>query len=480
MGARAALFGLALFFGASCAEVPPERPHVVFIAVDDLLPRLGCYGFDDAYTPHMDALASEGALFQRAYAQFAQCGPSRASVITGLIPERCGVLRNDADFRATIGDALVLPELFREAGWRTLALGKVQHGQGAVDDERSWSEAPWRPERWQRWYASEEARAQQKAAEAEVPEAQRHLVRAVIEDHADLEDGEFPDALIADEAIRRIAEHADGGARAGEPLFLAVGFLKPHLPFVSPQKYWDLHQGTNRVLQGQPPTGAPAVALHNSDELRAYLDVPDEGPLSPELASRLVRGYRASASFVDAQVGRVLQALKESGMAEDTVVVLWGDHGWHFNELGMWAKQSNFEQALRVPLLIRGGGVKKGDVHAFVELVDLYPTLASLAGLEAPEDLDGRDLAPALRGGDWPSAEVAPRSQYPRGQVMGRTVRDEGHRYTEWERGGEVQATELYQSHVGVNEERNLVGLDVDGETLARMRALLRLRFARE
>jgi len=478
MRGRAALVSLALFTGVCCAEAPSESPHIVFISVDDLLPRLGCYGFGDAHTPHMDELAREGALFQRAYAQFAQCGPSRASVITGLIPERCGVLRNDADFRVTIGDQRVLPELFREAGWRTLSLGKVHHGQGAVDDERSWSEAPWRPERWQRWYASEEARARQAAAEAEAPAAQRHLVRAVIEDHADLDDGEFPDALIADEAIRKITEHADGGARAGEPLFLAVGFLKPHLPFVSPQKYWDLHQGTNRVLQGQPPTGAPAVALHNSDELRAYLDVPDEGPLSPELATRLVRGYRASASFVDAQVGRLMQALEENGMAEETVVVLWGDHGWHFNELGMWAKQTNFEQALRVPLIVRGGGIAAGEVDSFVELVDLYPTLASLAGLEAPGELDGRDLSRTLLSGDWPDAEVAPRSQYPRGQVMGRTVRDEGNRYTEWEQGGEVTATELYESRVGVNEEHNLVGSGSEGETIARMRALLRARFA--
>lgn len=478
MRARTALLGLALFTGVSCAEAPPERPHVVFISVDDLLPRLGCYGFGDAHTPNIDALARDGALFERAYAQFAQCGPSRASVITGLLPERCGVLSNDADFRVTIGDQRVMPELFREAGWRTIALGKVHHGQGASDDERSWSEAPWRPERWQRWYASEEARAQQRAAEALVPEAQRQPVRAVIEDHADVDEGEFPDALIADEAIRRIAEHANDGARSGEPLFLAVGFLKPHLPFVSPKKYWDLHQGTNRALQGSAPVGAPEVALHDSLELRAYLDVPDEGPFSPELASRLVRGYRACASFVDAQVGRVMQALEESGMAEDTVVVLWGDHGWHFNELGIWAKQTNFEQALRVPLVIRGGGVRPGEVDSFVELVDLFPTLASLAGLDVPEDLDGRDLSGPLRGGDWPLELVAPRSQYPRGQVMGRSVRDEGYRYTEWEREGVVVATELYEARVGVNEERNLADAGSGGAELARMQALMRERFA--
>ena len=479
MRARALLLGLVLFAGVRCAEAPPERPHVVFISVDDLLPRLGCYGVGDAHTPNIDELAREGALFQRAYAQFAQCGPSRASVLTGLLPERCGVLRNDADYRATIGDQRVLPELFREAGWRTIALGKVHHGQGASDDERSWSEAPWRPERWQRWYASEEARAQQRAAEAGTPEAQRHLVRAVFEDHAEVDEGEFPDALIADEAIQRIVEHAAGGARAGEPLFLAVGFLKPHLPFVSPQKYWDLHQGTNRVLQGSPPVGAPAVAFHNSEELRAYLDVPDTGPLSPELASRLVRGYRASASFIDAQVGRVMRALEEHGMSEDTLVVLWGDHGWHFNELGMWAKQTNFEQAVRVPLVIRGGGVRAGEVDSFVELVDLYPTLASLAGLRAPDGLDGRDLSVALRSGERPQVEIAPRSEYPRGPVMGRSVRDEARRYTEWERGGEVVATELYEARVGVNEERNLAGGESEDPDLERMKALLRERFAR-
>jgi len=479
MRAQVSLLGLSLLLGTCCSESPPERPHVVFISIDDLLPRLGCYGAGDAHTPHLDQLASEGALFQRAYAQFAQCGPSRASVITGLLPERCGVLRNDADYRATIGEAVVLPQLFREAGWRTVALGKVHHGQGAVDDGEAWSDDPWRPERWQRWYASASARAAQVAAENAAPTAHRAHVRSVVEDHADVSEGEFPDAQIADEAIRRIAEHSEGGARAGEPLFLAVGFLKPHLPFVSPKEYWDLHQGTNRVLQGRPPAGAPAVAMHDSEEVRAYLDVPDEGPFSSELSSRLSRGYRACASFVDAQVGRVMQALEEHGLAEDTIVVLWGDHGWHFNELGMWAKQTNFEQALRVPLIVRGGGVAAGEVDSFVELVDLYPTLAGLAGLEAPDGLDGRDLSAALREGERPAVEVAPRAQYPRGPVMGRTVRDEAHRYTEWEQAGEVAATELYAARVGVNEERNLAGEASAQGAVTRMAELLRLGFGR-
>jgi len=479
MRARALLLGLGIFLGAGCGESPPEQPHVVFISIDDLLPRLGCYGAGDANTPQLDRLAAEGALFQRAYAQFAQCGPSRASVITGLLPERCGVLRNDADYRTTIGEAVVLPQLFREAGWRTVALGKVHHGQGASDDGRAWSETPWRPDRWQRWYASDQARAVQAAAEAAAPEEHRARVRAVVEDHADLPEGEFPDARIADEAIRRIAEHSEGGARAGEPLFLAVGFLKPHLPFVSPKEYWDLHQGTNRVLQGRPPVGAPAVAMHDSEEVRAYLDVPDEGPFSPELSSRLLRGYRSCASFVDAQVGRVLQALEEHGLAEDTIVVVWGDHGWHFNELGMWSKQTNFEQALRVPLIVRGGGVAVGEVDSFVELVDLYPTLAGLAGLDAPGGLDGRDLSVALREGERLEPEVAPRAQYPRGPVMGRTVRDEAHRYTEWEQAGEVRATELYAARVGVNEERNLAGEASALEGVRRMAELLRLGFGR-
>lgn len=475
MRAPALLLTLALFAGACADEAPPVRPHVIFISVDDLLPQLGCYGVGDAHTPNIDALAMEGALFQGAYAQFAQCGPSRASVLTGLLPERCGVLRNDADYRATIGDQLVLPELFREAGYRSLSLGKVHHGYGASDDERAWSEAPWRPERWQRWYASEEARAAQRAAEAEVPEAQRSFVRAVIEDHADVDDSEFPDSLIAEEAIRRIQEHSKEGAHAGEPLFLAVGFLKPHLPFVSPQRFWDMHEGTNRVLQGNTPRDAPGLALHDSPELRAYLDVPNEGPLSADLATRLVRGYRACASFVDAQVGRIMAALEEHGMTEETVVVLWGDHGWHFNELGLWAKQTNFEQALRVPLLIRGGGVRAGEVRELVELVDIYPTLASLAGLEAPLGLDGRDLSLALRSGEWPEERLAPRSQYLRQGAMGRSVRDAGRRYTEWERDGEVIATELYEARPGVNEERNLAR-DKPQE-LTQMRALLRARF---
>jgi iduronate 2-sulfatase len=393
-----------------------------------------------------------------------------------MIPERCGVLRNDADYRDLLPDAVVLPQLFKEGGWRTISLGKIHHGVGASDDLLAWSEAPWRPERWQRWYASEGARAAQAAAEALVPEGQRAAVRAVIEDHADLPEDEFPDGMIADEAIRRITEHSATGDRSGEPLFLAVGFLKPHLPFVSPSKYWELHKGTNRVLQGRAPVGAPEVALHDSGELRAYQDVPDEGDFSPELASRLVRGYRACASFVDAQIGRVLASLEESGLADDTIVVVWGDHGWHFNELGMWAKQTVFEQALRVPLIVRGPGIEARELSSFVELVDLFPTLAGLAGLEAPAGLDGRDLSSLLSEGEQP-AFVAPRAQYPRGAVMGRTIRTESHRFTEWRSGEDVVATELYSALPMVNEELNIAEEDKASSVIFELRDLLMGRF---
>ena len=476
MRVRAALLCLGLFLGTGCGESLPAQPHILFICVDDLLPRLGCYGSADAETPELDRLAAEGALFTRAYAQYAQCGPSRASVLTGMIPERCGVLRNDADYRDLLPDAVVLPQLFKEGGWRTISLGKIHHGVGASDDLLAWSEAPWRPERWQRWYASEGARAAQAAAEALAPEARRSQVRAVIEDHADLPEEEFPDGMIADEAIRRIAEHSATGDRAGEPLFLAVGFLKPHLPFVSPSKYWDLHEGTNRVLQGRAPVGAPEVALHDSGELRAYQDVPDEGDFSPELASRLTRGYRACASFVDAQIGRVLASLEESGLADDTIVVIWGDHGWHFNELGMWAKQTVFEQALRVPLIVRGPGIEAREQSSFVELVDLFPTLAGLAGLEAPAGLDGRDLSSLLSEGEQP-AFVAPRAQYPRGAVMGRTIRTESHRFTEWRSAEEVVATELYSALPMVNEELNIAEEDKASSVIFELRDLLMGRF---
>jgi iduronate 2-sulfatase len=476
MRARAAFLCLGLFLGTGCGESLPAQPHVLFICVDDLLPRLGCYGSADAETPHLDRLATEGALFTRAYAQYAQCGPSRASVLTGMIPERCGVLRNDADYRTTLPDAVVLPQLFKESGWRTISLGKIHHGIGASDDLPAWSEAPWRPLRWQRWYASEAARAAQAAAEALIPEERRFQVRAVIEDHADLPESEFPDGLIADEAIRRITEHSADGERAGEPLFLAVGFLKPHLPFVSPTKYWDLHEGTNRVLQGRAPAGAPEVALHDSGELRAYQDVPDEGDFSPELASRLTRGYRACASFVDAQIGRVLASLEESGLADDTIVVVWGDHGWHFNELGMWAKQTVFEQALRVPLIVRAPGIEAREQSSFVELVDLFPTLAGLAGLAIPEGLDGRDLAGLLLDDEQPAA-LAPRAQYPRGAVMGRTIRTETHRYTEWRSAEEVVATELYSELPSINEEVNIAAEGNSSGEVFELRKLLMERF---
>ena len=216
--------------------------------------------------------------------------------------------------------------------------------------------------------------------------------------------------------------------------------------------------------------------MHDSGELRAYQDVPDEGDFSPELASRLTRGYRACASFVDAQIGRVLASLEESGLADDTIIVVWGDHGWHFNELGMWAKQTVFEQALRVPLIVRGPGIEARELSSFVELVDLFPTLAGLAGLAIPEGLDGRDLAGLLLEDEQPAA-VAPRAQYPRGAVMGRTIRTQSHRFTEWRSAEEVVATELYSALPTVNEELNLAEEDEFSSEVFELRKLLMGRF---
>ena len=273
-----------------------------------------------------------------------------------------------------------------------------------------------------------------------------------------VDDDTYDDGRIAAEAVRRIRAAA---AAPGAPLFLAVGFLKPHLPFVAPERYWRLHDPERlpRARPPGPPTGAPPYAAAPWGELRQYKDVPDRGPVDETLARRLVHGYYAATSYVDAQIGRVLDALDETGLASDTILVLWGDHGWHLGDHGQWCKHSNYEQATRIPLIVAAPGmVRGGATSALVESVDVLPTLLDLAALPPVEGRDGRSFAHVLAD---PSA--AGRDHcihvYPRGDRLGRAVRTAGLRLVEWRgfgAGEETAAWELYDLRADPDETRNL------------------------
>lgn len=432
--------------------------NVLFITVDDLRPALGCYGDPLAKTPNIDALAKRGLVFNRAYCQQAVCSPSRTSLLTGRRPDTTKIYNLEDHFRNTIPDVVTLPQHFKDNGYHTQGFGKIYHS--GLDDPNSWS-VP---------FTNPQAPNYSPAVNAAVAKKRQDAVKqglkgpamnraskgpaweCVDTDNDDsLQDGDTATRAIA--AMREIKD---------KPFFLAVGFIKPHLPFVAPKKYFDLHpiESFKVAPNNTRPAGAPDVAFHNFAELRAYEEMPaNPKPMPDKDALELIRAYYAAASYMDAQVGRLLAELDALKLRGDTIVILWGDHGWHLGEQGLWCKHTNFENATRAPLIISLPGQKtagqKSD--AFVEFVDVYPTLVELAGLKPTDGLEGTSFAPLIAdpGKAWKSAAF---SQYPRpGAVMGYSMRTERYRYTEWQdKEGKVIARELYDHEADPAETKNI------------------------
>jgi iduronate 2-sulfatase len=444
-----------------------DRPNVLLICVDDLKPVLACYGDQQARTPAIDGLAARGVRFERAFCNQAVCSPSRNSLMTGLRPQTLGIYDLGTHFRVAVPDAVTLSQHFRQQGYVAEGLGKILHtGHGNVDDPASWSVPSWRA----RVPAYAEAR---NAADSE---AGRDAKGAAWE-AAEVPDSQYADGQTAEEAIRRLR----GAKERGTPFFLAVGFLKPHLPFVAPQKYWDLYERESfAVAERQTaPEGAPSYAAQAGGELRNYRGIPARGVLPEEQQRTLIHGYYAAMSYMDAQVGRVLDELERLGLADKTIVVLWGDHGWHLGDHGMWCKHTNYEQAARIPLVVSGPGLPRGEVsRSLVETVDVYPTLAELAGLTVPLQVEGRSFAGVLREPDRPHREhvihVYPRTMPERGSVLGRAIRTERYRLVEWKAPGAPAAEadlELYDYETDPEETRNQAGQQP--EVVRQLRELL-------
>ena len=430
---------------ATAAEA--KRPNVLLICVDDLKPLLGCYGNTLIKSPAIDRLAARGLVLERAYCNQAVCSPSRNALMVGLRSTTLGIYDLPTNFRVAAPTAVTVAQHFRAHGWRTEALGKIFHpGHGNHEDAASWTVPHWRPK------ASNYAIAGNNNAPTE---------------NADVPDSTYADGQIADEAVRRLQQ---AKAKPDEPFFLAVGFLKPHLPFCAPKKYWDLYRRDAFPLESitTPPEGAPAYAPTTWGELRKYSDMPQVGPLNAEQQRQLIHGYHAAVSYMDAQLGRVTAELDRLGLTGNTIVVLWGDHGWHLGDHGQWCKHTNYEQAAHIPLIVAAPGVTAPGTRtaALVESVDLYPTLAELAGLPAStgaQRLDGRSFVPTLRDPRAPTKEAVFHS-YPRqrpgvGEVIGRAVRTAQHRLVEWKAPGAPAATaeyELYDYAADPLETRNL------------------------
>ncbi|MBI1371888.1 MAG: sulfatase-like hydrolase/transferase [Phycisphaera sp.] len=469
---------LALIVTLACAVITPfvaarvaraaDKPNVLFIAVDDLRPELNCYGATQIHSPNIDRLAARGTLFLRAYCQQAVCSPSRTSLLTGLRPDTTKVYDLVTHFRKTIPDAVTLPQHFKDEGYDVVGMGKIFHS--GLNDPKSWSE-PWTGPKRPQWVLPEN----QKIVDERVAEAKSkglkgktysRASRAAPYEMADVPDDAYHDGALAEDAIAAMKRLTG----QDKPWFLAVGFLRPHLPFNSPKKYWDLYDPAKITLADNPfaPKGAPDFALHNSGEIRVYAGVPNKGALDDDLARTLRHGYYASVSYTDANVGKLLDALDKSGVADNTIIVLWGDHGWQLGEHGLWCKHTNFETSAWAPLImVTPKQAKRGTkTNALVEFVDIYPTLCEVAGLPIPTELQGTSFKPLLDAPDtkWKPAAF---SQYPRGKLMGYSMRTDRYRYTVWvdqKDHKQVAGVELYD-HLKDAEENVNVADDPEYKT---------------
>lgn len=445
---------------AVAQEKPVRSPNVLFIAVDDLRPELGCYGANHMKTPNFDRLARSGTLFQRAYCQQAVCAPSRNSLLTGLRPDALGIYDLYTFFRRKVPEVVTLPQHFKSHGYHTEAMGKIYHtGHGNQDDSASWS--------MPRWDMQEEIGRLEEIERGDTVGLERDFPtidgKKLPYYRSEAPESHMTDAMIAGHATERLRALQDS------TFFLAVGFIKPHLPFVAPQKYWDLYDPAEITIPKRtPPTGMPPVALHQFGELRKYHGIPEEGHLDDETSRNLIHGYYAAVSMIDEQLGKLLNTLDELGLTDNTIVVLWGDHGWKLGEYGGWCKHTNFELDTHAPLFFSVPGMKQGQQTAsLAEFVDIYPTLCELANLEKPNHLEGQSLVPILKDPEAVVNEVAI-SQYPRGEslgydrkneLMGYSMRTDQYRYTRWqkyEHPEEVVATELYDHSEGAVATNNL------------------------
>jgi iduronate 2-sulfatase len=470
LGFTSLLFAIALSAPAAAAE----RPNVLFIAVDDLNVNLGCYGDTDVLSTNIDRLASRSVIFNRAYCQQAVCNPSRASVMTGRRPDTIKVWDLRTDFRAALPNVVTLPQHFKNNGYHARAIGKIYHNMGGLDDETSWSMPAV-------LHAGRHTDTYVLPRNKNVPRGRK----ADTYEDGDVPDDAYRDGKIADLAGKALRELRD------KPFFLAVGFWRPHVPFFAPKKYWDLYDRDKLrpPKPAKPPTDVPAVALHNSREMRGYRDIPNEGPISAEKTMQLRHGYYASISYLDAQVGKVLDELDRLKLTDKTIVVFWSDHGYHLGEHGLWCKTTNFELDTRVPLIIAVPGIdKKGSskTDQVVELIDLYPTLTELCGLPKPNSTEGISLYPIVKNPMAVLNKRAAYSQHPRPayanvpMTMGYSARTRRYRYTEWRniKTGALEAREYYDEEIDGLESINLAK-DVKQERLSEMSKLLQKGFPR-
>ena len=422
-----------------------DRPNVLFIAVDDLRPELACYGKNHIHSPNIDRLADSGVLFERAYCMVPTCGASRASLMTGIRPTRSRFVSYQTVAAKDAPGITTMNTQFKRNGYFTFSLGKVFHH--ASDSAAGWSEPAWRTKGIP-WYQRPEnhelhEKRQKKGSRSRGPAWES----------ADVPDNAYADGVIAERAIADLRRLKD----REQPFFLAVGFLKPHLPFIAPKKYWDLydHEKIDLPDNYHVPKDAPKESIHSSGEMRAYSGIPAKGPVSDETARNLIHGYYACVSYADAQIGKLLNELDRLEISDNTIVVLWGDHGWNLGEHTLWCKHSCYETSMQIPLIIRAPGINGGQRRShLVETIDLYPTLCELTGTSLPKHLEGRSLAELMKSSDADSKDAAV------GRFQnGDTIRTDTFRFTEYtDKNGKLVSRMLYDHSDDPNENVNVSG----------------------
>jgi len=460
------LFALCPFLLAQA-----ERPNVLLILVDDLKPALGCYGDTAAKTPNIDRLAARGMRFDLAYCNQAVCAPSRFTLMLGSHSTSTGLYGLGSSLRKLMPEAMTMPQHFaKHGGYRTESVGKVFHvGHGNEGDPASFSVPPLKDKVIEYLDPESTEGGQLTREEALFTNQKLDLIKSLPRGAAfespDVKDDDYADGRVAAETMKRLQAAQIRCQQDGTPFFIAAGFVRPHLPFSAPKKYWDMHDPQKLPMPTfeEHPSGSPKVAHKRGGEIAAYKPVPEgDATFSPELKRKLIHGYYASTSFVDAQIGKVIDELDRLRLAENTIIVLWGDHGFHLGDHGIWTKHTNYEQANHIPLLISAPGITKpnSSTRQLTESVDLLPTLAELAQLPAlagPQPMDGLSLVPVLKD---PQARVRDHAFhcFPK-QTLGRAIRTERYRLVEWKKPNAAPETaefELYDYELDPQETKSL------------------------
>jgi len=441
---------LTILFNSCDQKTVKESPNILFIAVDDLRPELNCFGSIHIKSPNIDKIADAGLIFNQAYCQVPVCGASRASLLTSIRPNISRFIDYDTWVDTDVPGVVTLPMHFKNSGYHTISNGKIFHHKR--DRIHSWSEDPWLPiediEGPAHW------RDYQLKANIEITEENDGSGPAY--ENADVADNAYFDGKIADRSIEDLRKLKE----MNKPFFLAVGFYKPHLPFNAPTKYWNMYDPEVISLAKNPhiPDNAPKASMHNFGELRSYTNIPQEGALPDSLARILIHGYYACISYTDTQIGKILSELKRLELEKNTVVIIWGDHGWNLGEHGLWCKHCNYETSLRAPVILKvpwlEGGLK---TNALVEFIDIYPTMCELAGLEIPEHVQGESLLKYMKNPELPGKSYV-FSRFKDGE----SVKNVDYRYTEWLDTSQTRYAEMLYNHQNDHDENNNISIDTE------------------